>query len=134
MKTDKKNIAAFVAAAIWADGQFDEAEKVTVDEIADALEINDFAQAVDAELEAVKELEGEAVAEYLAKAGEGVDDEEIGTVFEVALQIVLCDGVLAHDEVSNLFLMADALGLDHEYATLLLADMVKEENDIEVEL
>lgn len=134
MKTDKKNIAAFVAAAIWADGQYDEAEKVTVGEIADALEISDFVAAVDAELEAVKELDGEAVAEYLAKAGEGVDDEEIGHVFEVALQIVLCDGVLAYDEVSNLFLMADALGLDHEYATLLLADMVKEEEDIEVEL
>lgn len=134
MKTDKKNIAAFVAAAIWADGQYDEAEKVTVDEIADALEVEGFAAAVEAELEAVKELEGEAVAEYLVKAGEAVDDEEIGTIFEVALQIVLCDGALAYDEVSNLFIMADALGLDHEYATLLLCDMIKEESDIEVEL
>lgn len=134
MKTDKKNIAAFVAAAIWADGHYDEAEKTTVEEIADAIEIKDFAAAVEEEIEVVKDLEGEAVAEYLVKAGEAVDDEEIGTVFEVALQIVLCDGVLACDEVSNLFVMADALGLGHEYATLLLADMIKEEQDIEVEL
>ena len=134
MQTNPKNIAAFVAAAIWADGVFDEAEKVTIKEIAEALELEGFEAVVEAELEAVKKLEADAVTEYLNKAGEGVDDEEIGHVFEVALQIVLCDGVLAYDEVSNLFLMADALGLDHEYATLLLADMVKEEEDIEVEL
>ncbi|MDO4971655.1 MAG: TerB family tellurite resistance protein [Bacteroidales bacterium] len=134
MKTDKKNIAAFVAAAIWADGQFDEAEKVTVDEIADALEIEDFSAVVEAEVENIKQLEGEAVAEYLEKAAEGVDDEDVATVFEVALQIVLCDGVLAHDEISNLLLMADALGVEHEDAVLLLADMLVNEEDITVEL
>lgn len=134
MKTNPKNIAAFVAAAIWADGVYDEAEKVTIKEIAEALELEGFEAVVEAELEAVKNLEADAVTEYLNKAGEGVDDEEIGHVFEVALQIVLCDGVLSHDEVSNLLVMAQALDIETEDAVLMLADMVNEEEDIEVEL
>ena len=38
MKTDIKNLAAFLAAAIWADGEYDEAEKIVLGEIADAME------------------------------------------------------------------------------------------------
>ena len=35
MKTDIKHLAAFAAVAIWADGEYDEAEKIALEEIAD---------------------------------------------------------------------------------------------------
>lgn len=132
MKTNNKNIAAFVAAAIWADEAYDEAEKVAVEEIAEALELEGFAADVEAELAKVEKMDGQAVADYLVEAGEGVDDEELAFVFEAVLQIVLCDGVLAYSEARNLLTVADALGLEHEYALLMVADMMKEENDVEV--
>lgn len=132
MKTNNKNIAAFVAAAIWADEVYDEAEKIAVEEIAESLELEGFAADVEAELAKVEKMDGQAVADYLVEAGEGVDDEEIAFVFEAVLQIVLCDGVLAYSEARNLLTVADALGLEHEYALLMVADMMKEENDVEV--
>lgn len=132
MKTNNKNIAAFVAAAIWADEVYDEAEKIAVEEIAESLKLEGFAADVEAELAKVEKMDGQAVADYLVEAGEGVDDEEIAFVFEAVLQIVLCDGVLAYSEARNLLTVADALGLEHEYALLMVADMMKEENDVEV--
>lgn len=132
MKTNNKNIAAFVAAAIWADEAYDEAEKIAVEEIAEALELEGFSADVEAELAKVEKMDGQAVADYLVEAGEGVDDEELAFVFESVLQIVLCDGVLAYAEARNLLTVADALGLEHEYALLMVADMMKEENEVEV--
>lgn len=132
MKTDIKNIAAFVAAAIWADEVYDEAEKVAVEEIAEALELEGFAAAVEAEIAKVGGMDGQAVSDYLVEAGQGVDDEELVHVFEAAMQILLSDGVLSYAEANNLFVAADALGLEHEYALLMIADMVKEEPEMEV--
>ena len=37
MKTDIRHIAALVATSIWADGEYDAAEKIVVAEIADAV-------------------------------------------------------------------------------------------------
>ena len=58
MNTNISNIASIVAATIWADGEYDEAEKITVSEIADALEINEneFVAAVNTAIETVKKL------------------------------------------------------------------------------
>lgn len=133
MKTNIQNIAAFIAAAIWADEVYDEAEKVAVAEIEEALETEGLDAAVVAEIEKLKGLDGQAVADYLVKAGEGVDDEEIAHVFEAVMQILLADGTLSYTEAVNLFVAADALGLEHEYALLMIADMIKEEPELEVE-
>ena len=40
MKTEMKHIAAIAATAIWADGEYDEAEKIAVEEIAEAFELD----------------------------------------------------------------------------------------------
>lgn len=132
MKTNIKNIAAFVAAAIWADEVYDEAEKVAVGEIAEALELEGLDEAVQTELNAIKALDGQAVADYLVEAGQGVDDEELAFVFEAVLQVMLCDGTLAYSEARNLLTVADALGLEHEFALLMVADMMKDEPELEV--
>lgn len=133
MKTNIKNIAAFVASAVWADEVYEEAEKVAVEEIAKALELDGFAEAVDAEIATLSGLDGQGVSDYLVEAGQGVDDEEIAHVFEAVMQILLSDGTLSYAESNNLLVVADALGLEHEYALLMVADMIKEEADIEID-
>lgn len=136
MKTELNKVAAFIATAIWADGEYDEAEKVTVAEIADALDFNEeeFSAAVDKCIEEVKPMDDEAVNQYLINAAVDIDEEDANIIFEAALEIVLVDGVLSPDEVTNLLSMADALGIETEQAVLMLADMVKEEPELKIEL
>lgn len=136
MTTDIKTVASFIATAIWADGEYVEAEKVAVSEVAGALEFDekDFNSAVDAALKEVKDMDEDAINAYLQKVADKVDDEEIGIMFEAALEVVLADGVLSEDEVTELLVMASALGLSDESAILMLADMVKEEPELTVKL
>ena len=134
MKTDIKTIASFIATAIWADGVYDEAEKIAVSEIGDALEFdeNEFCEAVLAAVEEIKDLDEDAANDYLQKAADAVDDEEIGIVLEAALEIVLADGILSEEEVAELLAMATALGISDEMAILMLSDMVKEEPELTI--
>ena len=135
MNTNISNIASIVAATIWADGEYDEAEKITVSEIAEALEINEneFVTAVNTAIETVKKLDEEQIGDYLVNAANDIDEEEVAIIYEAVLQIALCDGVLSYEEVSTVLAIADAIGLDQETAVLLLADMVKTEPELEIE-
>lgn len=134
MKTNIKNLAAFLATAIWADGEYDEAEKVALSEIAEALEVNEVelvaeTEAAQAELDKMDE---EEVFQYLINNGAEVDEDEAAQVYLAAMQIVTVDGVLGVEEVDNLLAIASALGLDDSYAMLLLIDLVKEEPELEL--
>ena len=107
---------------------------MAVSEISDALEFdeNEFSEAVLTAVEEIKDLNEDAANDYLQKAADAVDDEEIGIVFEAALEIVLADGVLSEEEVAELLAMATALGISDEMAILLLSDMVKEEPELTI--
>lgn len=135
MKTDINTIASFMAATIWADCSYDESEKITVSEIADALELDEtiFYASVEAELAKVQDMSENEITEYLSKAGDKVADEEIGIIYEAAMQMVLADEILAYSEVTNLLTIAEALGLTEEYAILLLADMLKSEPELDID-
>ena len=135
MKTNIKNLAAFLATAIWADGEYDEAEKVALSEIAEALEVNEAelvaeTEAAQAELDKMNE---EEVFQYLINNGAEVDEDEAAQIYLAAMQIVTVDGVLGVEEVDNLLAIASALGLDDSYAMLLLIDLVKEEPELELQ-
>ena len=67
MNTEIKHIAALVATSIWADGEYDAAERVVVAEIADAFELDAevFAAAVEAELATVESMNEEEVNAYI---------------------------------------------------------------------
>lgn len=136
MKTRIEDIATIIASAIWADNVYDEAEKITVEEIADALELNEaaFKKAVDAQVKALSKMSDNYANAALMDAAEAVDDEEIGIVFEAAMQMLLADGELSASEVSNLLVVANALGIEEEMAILLLADMVKSEPELAINL
>ena len=136
MKTSIENIAAVIAAAIWADGVYDPAEEVTVEEIAEALELDEkaFKAAVNKQVKALEKLSANQADAALHDAAEAVDDEEIGIVFEAAMQMLLADSELSRAEVSNLLVIAEALGIEEEDAILLLADMVKTEPELTINM
>lgn len=136
MNTDIKHIAALVATAIWADGEYDVAEKVVVGEIADAFELGaeEFAAAVEAELAVVEPMNEEEVNAYILEHSAEVDDEETEMLLQAILQVVIVDGILGEEEVENVLSIASALGIDDVRAVLMLADLVKEEPELQVEL
>ena len=136
MKTSIENIAAIIAAAIWADGVYDPAEEITVEEIAEALELDEkaFKAAVNKQVKALEKMSDNQANAALKDAAEAVDDEEIGIVFEAAMQMLLADSELSRAEVSNLLVIAEALGIEDEDAILMLADMVKTEPDLTINM
>lgn len=134
MKTSSNTLASLLAAAIWADGEFAEVERVTAEEIADAFDIpqKDFHKYITAAMVEVQNLTPEAATTYAVKHAAKVDPEEAGEVFQALMQMMLCDGVLTAGEIYNLLAMAEALDIDRESAILMLCDMVKNEPDLEV--
>ena len=135
MKTNVKHLAAFAATAIWADGIYDEAEKIVLEEIAEALEVDYtlLVAEVDAALAEIENKSEEELDEYLRAHSAEIEDEEAELIYMAALQIVPVDGVLGAEEVSNLLAIASVLAIDDEMAVLLLADMVKDEPELQVE-
>jgi tellurite resistance protein len=134
MKTDIKHIAAIAATAIWADGEYDEAEKVVLEEVAEALELDAavLAQEVEAALAEIEPMDEEQVNNYILEHSAEVDDDEAAVLYEVALQIITVDGVVGVEEMDNVLSIASALGLDEAQAVLLFAELVREEPELEL--
>lgn len=135
MNTEMKHIAALVATSIWADGQYDEAEKIAVGEIADAFELNadEFAAAVDGELALIEPMSEEEVNAYILEHSAEVEEEEAEMLLQAVLQVVIVDGILGEEEVENVLAIASALGINDSRAVLMLADLVKEESELQIE-
>lgn len=136
MNTDIRHIAALVATSIWADGEYDAAEKIVVEEIADAFELNaeELSAAVEQELDVIKPMNEDEVNEYILEHSVEVEDEEAEMLLQAVLQVVIVDGVLGEEEVENVLSIASALGIDDSRAVLMLADLVKEEPELHIEL
>lgn len=134
MKTSIDTIAAFTAASIWADGVYDEAEKIAVEEVAESLELDlvQFQDSVEQQLSKIQKLDEDDVCEYLRNAANDVDDEEIGIIFEAAMQILITDNKLSCSEVDNLLFIAEVLGIEDSMAVMLLADLVRSEPELEL--
>lgn len=134
MNTDIKHIAALVATAIWADGEYGAAEKIVVEEVADAFELNadDFVTAVEAELAVIEPMDEEAVEAYILEHSAEVDDEEAEMLLQAVLQVVIVDGVMGEEEIENVLSIASALGINESRAVLMLADLVKDEPELQI--
>jgi tellurite resistance protein len=134
MITDIKHIAAIVATSIWADGEYDKAEKIAVEEIADAFELDatEFAKEVEAAIAEIEPMDEEQVNNYILEHSAEVEDEEAAMLYEAVLQIITIDGVVGTEEMENALSIASALGLDEAQAVLLFADLVREEPEIEL--
>lgn len=136
MTTDIKVTARLMASILVAGGEYGEQEQAIVLEVAEALQYNedDFFSAVEAALDEVEELDEDKLNTTIKEQAALVADEEIGLVFESALELSLADRVLTISEAEMLHAIAEALGISAPMATLLIADMLKEEDDIEIEL
>ena len=136
MKSDIKNVAAFLAVAIWADGVYAEEEKTILSEIAEVLNVeeSELAENVDEALKVLQDKDDEAVQAYIIENASALDEEDVKVLMLCAIEIVLADDVIARDEVQVLFDLADATGsVEHTDVALMLADLVKYNPDIEIE-
>lgn len=136
MKSDIKNVAAFLAVAIWADGVYAEEEKMILAEIAEVLNVEEFelTENVDEALKVLQDKDDEAVQAYIIENASALDEEDVKVLMQCAIEIVLADDVIARDEVQVLFDLADATGsVEHTDVALMLADLVKYNPDIEIE-
>ena len=136
MKTDIKVTARLMASILVAGGEYGEQEQAIVLEVAEALQYNedDFFSAVEAALDEVEALDEDKLNTTIKEQAALVADEEIGLVFESALELSLADRVLTISEAEMLHAIAEALGISAPMSTLLIADMLKEEDDIEINL
>ena len=136
MKTAANTMASILAACIWADGEYEEVERITAEEIADAFEIpeKDFNKYMTAAVVEVQNLSPEDVTDYAVKHAEKVVPEEREQIFEAVLQMMLCDSVLTDDEVYNSLAIAEAMEINRDKAILMLCDMVQSEPEIKIEL
>lgn len=136
MKSDIKNVAAFLAVAIWADGVYAEEEKMILAEIAEVLNVeeSELTENVDKALKFLQDKDDEAVQAYIIENASALDEEDVKVLMQCAIEIVLADDVIARDEVQVLFDLADATGsVEHTDVALMLADLVKYNPDIEIE-
>lgn len=133
MKTNSKILASFMAAAIWADGEYDELEKDFIDEVAEELGVKTLKADIDAAVAATQNMSGEELTDSLETAAGQVADSEKEGVLALCLQLMCADAFLSTDEVENFFVFAELLGIDEEAAQEILDEFVDEEEDLIIE-
>ena len=133
MKTDPKILSSFLAAAVWADGEYDEFEKEFVADLAEGLEIPTLTATLEAAIKETEKMTEEELAAYLEAAAKKVDAGEKEGILTLCLQLMCADAFLAQDEVDNFFAFADILGVNEEAATAILDEYVNEEEDLIIE-
>lgn len=136
MKTDSKTIAGLLATVIWAGNEYGEAEQAAIEEVGEALEINpDILHAeVSKTVEKLNKLDEAGVDAFLKKVGGAVNKGETHFALESALQVAISDNVLARDEVETIHAIGEAMGMTPSEVTLLVADLVKSEPELDVDV
>ena len=133
MKTDSKIMSSFLAAAVWADGEYDEFEQEFVKDVAEELEIPTLTATLEKEIKSTEKMDEDALADYLEAAAKKVDKNEAEGILTLCLQLMCADAFLAQDEVDNYFAFAEILGVDDESANSILDEFVAEEEDLIIE-
>ncbi|MBO4739764.1 MAG: hypothetical protein J5606_09445 [Bacteroidales bacterium] len=133
MKTESKVLSSFLAAAVWADGEYDEFEKEFVNEVGDVLEIKTLLADLEKTIKETEKMNEDQLASFLETAAKKVDAEEKEGVLTLCLQLMCADAFLAIEEVENFLAFADILGIDEDKATAILDEFVAEEEDLIIE-
>ncbi len=134
MKTSLETLSNIIGAVVWADNEYDEQEKETVNDVAEGLEVNaaDLTAAVDKAVAGYKDLnEDDANCKLLAAAAEVADGEQ-HVVLGVAVEMALADGVITRDEMETIFSIASVLGIENAEAALIVVDRVRDDECYEV--
>jgi len=133
MKTDLKVLSSFLAAAVWADGEYDEFEQEFVGDLADDLELSGLPAALAQEIKITEKMDENALDAYLQDAAKKVASGEKEGILSICLQLMCADAFLAIDEVENFFAFADLLGVDEDAASEILDEFVEDEEDLIIE-
>ena len=133
MKTDHRTFAAFLAAAVWADGEYDESEKAYLFDLAEDMELPTIPVVVEKEIKATENMTEEEINDHLEKAAKHVFKGEEEGVLTLCLHMLCANAVLSQDEVDNFIAFAEILGVDEERANTILDEFVNEEEDLIVE-
>lgn len=133
MKTGQKIFASFLAAAVWADGEFDENEKDFLVELEEEMELKDLVADVDALVKEYENLGGEQLTDVLTEAAAKVDKDEREGVLSLTLQLMCADAYLGQDEIDNYFAFAEILEVDEDTAEGLMDELLEDEEDLIVE-
>lgn len=133
MKTDHRTFASFLAAAVWADGEYGEAEKAFLFDLAEDMELPTIPIVVEKEIKATENMTEEEIGDYLEKAAKHVFKGEEEGILTLCLHMLCADAVLSQDEVDNYIAFAEILGVEEERANAILDEFVDEEEDLIVE-
>jgi uncharacterized tellurite resistance protein B-like protein len=133
MKTKSKVLSSFLAAAVWADGEYDEFEKEFVAEVSEELGAKTLTFDLNDAIKETEKMSEDELSSYLENAAKQVDAEEKEGVLTLCLQLMCADAFLATTEVENFFAFAEFLGVDEETASTILDEFVEEEEDLIIE-
>ena len=133
MKTESKILATFLAAAVWADGEYNEFEQELVGEIGEELGIKSLKADLEAAIALVENLSEDDLDVALKDAAKKVNASEKEGILVLCLQMLCADAFLSQDEIENFFAFADILGVDEDAAENILDEYVNEEEDLIIE-
>ncbi|MEE1184263.1 MAG: hypothetical protein UHZ06_07280 [Paludibacteraceae bacterium] len=133
MKTESKVLATFLAAAVWADGEYNEFEQELVGEIGEELGIKSLKADLEAAIALVENLSEDDLDVALKDAAKKVNASEKEGILVLCLQMLCADAFLSTDEIENFFAFADILEVDEDAAENILDEYVNEEEDLIIE-
>ena len=133
METESKVLATFLAAAVWADGEYNEFEQELVGEIGEELGIKSLKADLEAAIALVENLSEDDLDVALKDAAKKVNASEKEGILVLCLQMLCADAFLSTDEIENFFAFADILGVDEDAAENILDEYVNEEEDLIIE-
>ena len=133
MKTESKVLASFLAAAVWADGEYNEFEQELVQEIGDELGVKGLDKDLEESIAATEKMSEDELADVLEEAAKNVVASEKEGILALCLQMLCVDAFLSSDEIDNFFAFADILGINEDKAQEILDEFVDEEEDLIIE-
>ena len=133
MKTNSKALASFLAAAVWADGEYCEFEQSLVADMGDLLNAKTLTKDLEEAIAATENMSGEELTATLEEAAKQVDTTEKEGILTLCLQMLCSDAFLSSDEVENFFTFAELLGVDEDDAQAILDVFIDEEEDLIIE-
>ncbi|WOC52284.1 hypothetical protein BPO_1637 [Bergeyella porcorum] len=131
IKTDV--LSKFIAAAIWADGDYSEVEKDFLKEIATDLKLEDLEEKTSTEIEKIESINEEELASYIETAAKEVKEDQRELILYICLQFLCIDDVLSADEIFNYYEFAELLNINEEKANDILDEFVEENEELVIE-
>ena len=133
MKTNSKALASFLAAAVWADGEYCEFEQSLVADMGELLDAKTLTKDLEEAIAPTENMSGEELTAQLEEAAKQVDATEKEGILTLCLQMLCSDAYLSSDEVENFFTFAELLGVDEDDAQAILDVFIDEEEDLIIE-